>query len=288
MVLKSFAKLNLFLEVLKKRPDSYHNILTVFERIDLSDKIIITRRPDKKIKVSCNLSGVPKDKTNLCFRSAKLLQDKFKVNQGLNISIIKRIPVGAGLGGGSSNAAAVLLGLNKFWRLNLKQNKLVELAKTIGSDCAFFIYNVSFARGSGRGEKIRPLRSLKQVKLWHLLVVPKIKVPTPFIYRKWDEFSALTRAKYTAKILTLALRQDTLALSGKGLFNSLEAVTSRLYPQINRIKERMKEKGAQAILMSGSGPAVFAILSSRKEALALSRQLKRGGDSWQVFVARTI
>ncbi len=288
MIVDSCAKLNLYLEVLNKRKDGYHNINTVFERIGLSDKIILKPRRDNKIKIICSSPLVPKGKTNLAYRSAKLLQDNFLVKKGVNIEIKKRIPVGAGLGGGSSNAAAVLTGLNKFWGLRLGQNKLVKLAAGIGSDVPFFIYDSPFALGSGRGEKIKPLKALDSVKLWHVLAVPKIEVLTPVIYKKWDSYSRLTSPRRGDKILTSALRKSDLSLIAKSLLNSLERVTSGLYPEVARIKERFICLGLKAVLMSGSGPAVFAIVPSRKEAVSLCRQLKEENKFWQVFASQTL
>ena len=298
VILKSYAKLNLYLEVLGRRKDNYHNIRTLFERIGLFDKIILKSRRDKKIRIICHAPHVPKDSTNLCYRSAKLLQDALEVNKGVDIKIIKRIPVGAGLGGGSSNAAVVLEGLNKIWRLGLKRAKLVTLAKKIGSDVPFFLYESPFAEGTRRGDKIRLLPALNKVRLWHILIVPGIKVSTPVIYREWDKLQkgynadnqsvrGLTRPEYNVKLLSLAIRKKGLHLANQALFNSLEQVSAGLYPEITRIKERFKEKGVKSILMSGSGPAVFGILSSRKEAVSLGRQLKGENRFWQVFVTRT-
>jgi len=306
LVFNSYAKLNLYLEVLRKRKDNYHDIKTVFERIDLSDKIILKPRPDKLIKIISKNSSVPKDNSNLCYLSAKLLQDSLHIRRGLDIKIIKRIPVGAGLGGGSSNAAVVLLGLNKLWKLNLSQSKLVKLAKRIGCDVPFFIYNTPFAQARERGDRVRPLEALKNARLWHILVVPKIKVSTPLIYKKWDTCSGLTRPFFTpqsckknkkagltkqgydVKILNSALRKNDLSLLGRVLFNSLERITTILYPEVRRIKEKLGYSGVKAILMSGSGPAVFGIVSSRKEAVSLSKQLKAEERSWRVFVTRTV
>jgi 4-diphosphocytidyl-2-C-methyl-D-erythritol kinase len=293
VILNSYAKLNLYLEVLKKRKDSYHNIRTIFERIGLSDKIILKARPDNLIKIICKNPGVPGDSSNLCYRSAKLLQEKFRINRGLDIKIIKHIPTGAGLGGGSSNAAAVLSGLNKFWKLNLSCERLAGLARKIGCDAPFFIYNTPFALGQARGDRVRPLKGFKNLRLWHILVVPKIKVLTPKIYREWDRHSGLARAgltipKYNVKILISGLRKKGRSLISQLLFNSLEEVTIRLYPEVQRIKEALTRCGLESILMSGSGPAVFGIVLLRKEAERISRQLKRQHRSWQVFVTRTV
>ena len=300
MILNSFAKLNLYLEVLKKRKDSYHNISTLFERIDLSDKIILKARPDNLIKIICKNPGVPGDSSNLCYRSAKLLQEKFHIKRGLDIKIIKQIPTGAGLGGGSSNAAAVLSGLNKLWKLNLSCQSLAGLAKKIGCDVPFFIYNTSFALGQARGDKVKPLIGLKELRLWHILVVPKIKVLTPKIYKEWDRYSELTTPRHNAKILISGLRKkdrSSLILASSKikqglmisrlLFNRLEEITVRLYPEVQRIKEALTRLSLKSILMSGSGPAVFGLVLLRKEAERISRQLKRQHRSWQVFVTRT-
>lgn len=291
MILRSFAKLNLYLEVLNKRNDTYHNIKTIFERISLSDKIILKSRPDKKIKIICNSTDFPPNNSeNLCLRSVRLLRDNLNIDRGVDIRIIKRIPVSSGLGGGSSNAASVLMGLNKLWGLNLTQNKLVNFAKRIGCDVPFFIYNCPFAQGEERGDKIKPLKSLNRVRLWHILVVPRIKVSTPLIYKKWDlvrKKVKLTSAKSNVKILLLALQKFDLGLIREALFNSLERITAKLYPEVRRIKEKLKSLNLQSILMSGSGPAIFGIVSSKKEAQSLCRQLKRECQSWQVFVTRT-
>ena len=310
LALNSYAKLNLFLEVVNKRSDNYHNLRTVFERIDLCDKIILKPRQDKKINIICKNSDVPKDASNLCYRSAALLQAIFNIDKGLDIRIIKRIPVGAGLGGGSSNAATLLLGLNRLWKLNLSRKRLVNIAKKIGCDVPFFIYDAAFAKAEGRGDEIKPLGALKDTKLWHILVVPKSAVSTPFIYKKWDTFSGLTphlfsiqtnqkkmnkikgagltMPRFDVKLFASALRKNDLSLINKFLFNSLEPLTVRYYPKVQSIKERLNKLGLKTILMSGSGPAVFGVVSSRKEAVTIGTKIKEKDGSLQVFVARTI
>lgn len=287
VILRSHAKLNLFLKVLNKRKDNYHNILTLFERIDLCDDIILLSRNDDKIRIICKIPGVPRDATNLCWRSARLLQETFNINKGVDISIIKRIPVGAGLGGGSANAATVFLGLNKLWRLNLSREKLVELAKRIGCDVPFFLYNAPFAVGSGRGDDIRPLSELNSLRLWHVLAVPKVSVSTPLIYRQWDECSGLTKSTSDVKLSTLVAIKKERSWLSEILFNSLEDITIRLYPEVKIARKKLRDLGLELILMSGSGPAVFAIVSSRKEAVSIVSQLKRAQKSWHIFATRT-
>jgi len=289
LTLNSYAKVNLYLEVLKRREDGYHEIKTVFERINLSDKIILKPRPDGKIRIYCDEKDVPTGETNLAYKSAKLLQDEFNINKGVDIKIIKRIPVGAGLGGGSSNAAATLLGLNRLWKLGLKREQLSRLAARIGSDCPFFVYDIPFGLGRGRGERIEPISSLKRTRLWHVLLVPKIKVLTPRIYKEWDKKNtkaALTRPEYNVNILTSALRKTDLLLTGKSLFNSLEPVSFALQPSIGYAKKKLVRFGMEAVLMSGSGPAVFGVVACRKRALTLYSQAKED-RRFRPFVVRT-
>ena len=289
LVIHSFAKVNLALEIINKRPDNYHNLNTLFERISLADKIILkNRRRDNLIKIRCSDQNVPRDESNLCWQAAKLLQDKFGVEKGLDIKITKRIPVGAGLGGGSSNAAGVLAGLNKLWKLNLSKSRLAALGAQLGSDVPFFIYAVPFAQGQGRGEKIRFLNKLNKVKLWHILVVPKIHVSTPLIYKKWDAFSRLTKPGHNVKIIISKLAKKKFLFEPGLLLNSLEPVTLKLYPEVRRIKEKLAALGLKNILMSGSGGAVFAIVASEKEAATLARRLKKGGNPWRVFAVSTV
>ncbi len=290
LILRSYAKLNLHLEVLLKRPDHYHNIKTLFERISLSDSILIKPRQDTRIRILCSSPRVPKGRDNLCYRSAKLLQEEFHIESGLDIRITKNIPVGAGLGGGSSNAASVLLGLNRLWKLGLSQERLAGLARQIGCDIPFFIYETPFALGEGRGDLIKPQGALKHLLLWHILVVPRLHVSTPLIYKKWDICSrkaGLTKTQLNVNILLSALKKKKSGPFNRPLGNSLEPVTLRLYPEVSRVKEQLAAGGARSILMSGSGPAVFGIVSSRKEAVFLGSKLKKKNRSWRVFVTRT-
>jgi len=316
LVIKSFAKINLYLRVLGRRRDNFHNLDTLFARIDLADTIIIKGRKDNRIRIKCASRHVPKDETNLCFRAADLLRQEFKLGNnglasdsqshklryGLEIEIKKRIPVGAGLGGGSSNAASVLLGLNEYWHLNLPKSKLAMLAAKLGSDVAFFIYNVRFALGSQRGDKIKPLISLKNTKLWFILVCPRVKVSTPLIYRKFDFYlskhksslpffkgiSGLTSRAPDVKILLPELLKNGCSFEAKRLFNDLEAVTSNLYPVVNRVKKALLAMGLERVMMSGSGPAVFAICNCRAQAKNLSNKLRKEHKSWQVFLSSAV
>lgn len=297
MILRSYAKLNLCLNVLEKRPDSYHNIQTVFERIDLHDTLTLSPRKDPVIRVACSNPQAPSDSSNLAYKAAYLLQQALRPGKGVDIRILKRIPVAAGLGGGSSNAAATLLGLNRLWRLGLSRKRLVDFAKKLGCDVPFFIYGASFASGVERGDKITPLGI--KARLWQVLVVPDIKVSSALIYEKWDENypsgtvkAALTRPSSDAKIIVSKSGKIGSLKTPEGLFNGLQEICCGIYPEVGSIQQRLKALGLESVLMSGSGPAVFGIVSSRKEAQDLCRQLRRDSQardkSWQVFAVRTV
>lgn len=296
LTLTSYAKLNLYLEIFRKLPDNYHSIFTLFERISLADQINLKLQPDKKIRIIISgvRSGLSRNRQNLAYQAASLLKREFGILQGVEIRIEKRMPIAAGLGGGSSNAAAVLVGLNRLWKLNLGVERLVSVGRKVGSDIPFFLYNCSFACGSGRGDKIKVLNL--PVRFWHVIVVPRIKVLSSLVYKKWDELTkvkrveqkrlGLTTRQSKVKILKLALlKKDMLLLDGL-LFNSLESVTSAMHPVVRKIKSVLSNFGVEAISMSGSGPAVFGLVSSRKEAYAVARQLSKF-VSWDVFVAKT-
>jgi len=291
VILDSWAKLNLYLKVIDKREDNYHNLESLFERIKLSDKILLTLRNDRLITFSCTSKEVPHDSSNLGFKAAELLQKKYKIQKGVDIHIIKRIPVGSGMGGGSSNAATVLMGLNRLWGLKLNVKQLAFCAAKIGSDVPFFVHDTAFALVKGRGEKVQPLKELKNKKFWHVLIIPRVKISTPLIYKKWDEAvqgakERLTIPKPNVKMLVSALKAGNFSLISKNLLNSLENVTFLEYPEVNRVKEKLARLGQKIVLMSGSGSTVFCLIPSRREGLKLLKQLKDDRFA-QVFLTQT-
>ncbi len=294
IALKSYAKLNLVLKVLGKRPDGFHELQTVFERIDLHDTIVLRKIP-QGIRIRCSNPDVPKGSKNLVYRVAQKFRDDFGLKEGVEIIIQKRIPVAAGLAGGSSNAATVLQGLNRLWNLNLPQKRLVEYASAIGSDVAFFLYGASYALGEGRGEKIKVLPI--KTKLWHVLVTPRLKVYTKDVFACLSGRQAclsaasagrnlkLTRKKDDVNILLPFLRENNLYSISSSLFNDLEPAILKLQPHLGRLKDVFIDAGAIGVCFSGSGPSVFALAKSRKHALSLRAQFDRRFS--QVFVVRT-
>jgi 4-diphosphocytidyl-2-C-methyl-D-erythritol kinase len=245
-----------------------------------------------------------------------LLRQECKLSLGIKIELKKHVPVGAGLGGGSANASSVLLGLNKFWGLNLSQRKLGKLAAKLGSDVPFFIHETKFAQGKQRGDKIKPLGGLNKAKLWFILIYPNFKVSTPLIYRKYDAYLAkkrrfpglapqsakiqngkklkimqgagLTMPKGNVKILTSELLKKGARFDPELLFNSLEPVTELLYPQVRQVKKALGDIGLDKVMMSGSGPAVFGVCDSSSQAERLKNKLSRRFRGWQVFAVSTV
>lgn len=307
--LKSPAKLNLYLKILNKRKDGFHNIETVFEKIDLCDQLIFKRNNTGRIKIFSSHPDCPTGKTNLCYKAAAILKKARRVSFGVDITIKKVIPVSAGLGGGSSNAAATLLALNRLWGLSLTKSQILGYARRIGSDVAFFITQESFAMGQGRGDRIKPLRKIRP--LWHILVVPDIKLSTAEAYKRIEilrrknpvcisstlkeklfftkflpaDTKMLTKTGYNVNILIHALRGHNLSLLSTCLFNDFSEPLFRTHPGLLKIKHRLAEWGVMGCSFSGKGPSIFGLTKSRKGAGELRNKL---GKEWQrVFVVNT-
>ena len=280
--LRSPAKLNLSLHVVGKRPDGYHDLSTLFEKINLFDDIRLTLRKDKRIRIFCNWPGVPKGPKNLAYKAAQVLQKDFQVSNGVDIHIKKRIPIAAGLAGGSSNAATTLLGLNRLWRLNLTEKRLVSYAKQIGSDVPLFIYKYIWCLGAERGDRIKSVNLSK--KTWHILIIPGIKVYSNEVFRAFK--MKLTKRKDNVNILTRALREGTCEKVGGLLSNDLEAAIVRVHPLLLRIKNNIEYITGLKVCFSGSGPSIFGVVKSEKEAKRMQSILS---DRYkQVFVVRTL
>ena len=289
LTLNSPAKLNLVLDVLARRPDGFHELRTIFERIDLCDRVTMSLRRDGLVRVVCAHPQVPKGPKNLAVQMARKLQADFGITQGVTIAIDKKIPVAAGLAGGSSNAATVLMGLNRLWNLGLSHKHLLEYAAWAGSDVAFFVYNVSYALGQGRGEKIRVLPF--PVKLWHVLVTPKVKIYTKEVFACLAKRQArlnlkLTKKKDNVNILLPYLRKNAPPSIGASLANDLEGVILSLRPDFGRLKTKLSDAGSLGVCFSGSGPSVFALARSKEHAGQIKARFDRRYA--QVFVVATL
>lgn len=288
--LVSPAKLNLFLKVLNKRPDGFHNITTVFERIDLSDEIRLTLNSSGAIRINCAHPQVPRGPKNFVYQAAKLLREDFRIKEGVDIYIKKNIPVAAGLGGGSGNAATVLKGLNGLWKLGLNRPQLLSYARRLGSDVAFFLYDCPWGLGTGRGDFIQKLDV--KARLRHVLVVPCVKIYSGQVYQglgiglgRRSPRKMLTKRNDNVSIFLHHLRRSDVAQIGQGLVNDLERAVLLLSPQLGKLKERLKSLDTKGVMISGSGPCVFAIVETEQQAKDIQRILS--GRFSRVFVART-
>ena len=298
------AKVNLFLKILNKRKDGYHNILTLFERITLADNIRISKIP-KGIKISSDkfITSDPKD--NLVYRAAELIlkykgadkglrgKDKGLEGEyrGVKIRVEKRIPIAAGLGGGSSDAATTLIGINRLFNLKLKKSELIKLAKKLGADVPFFILNNPFAIGKSKGDDLRAI-DLK-IRLWHLIIYPGFKVATKDVYEAFDrQPNCLTNAPADVKIAPSLRHSMDLGELESMLYNDLQETVIAKKEAIGRVIERLAYSLDKKAIVSGSGPSVFCLCKTRKEAIKARKRLLESTPAaerkgWKIFATRT-
>ena len=247
------AKINLFLEVIARRPDGYHEIESVMQLVDLCDRIILARKP-RGIRVSVVGAGVPSGRDNLAYQAAGLLMEKMGLRDGVHISLEKRIPVASGLGGGSSNAAAVLAGLNRLYDLGHSRESLMELGAGLGSDVPFFLSN-GLALATGRGELLTQLEPWPP--MWLVLANSGVPVSTAWAYG--EASSKLTEWQPRSTITSL-VTQDRLPWPPGWAFNRLEAVVLPQRVEVRALKKLLEEGGGAPVLMSGSGGTLFAVV----------------------------
>ncbi len=281
LTLKSPAKINLHLRVLRRRPDGFHDIETIFERIDLCDEIKL--RPIKKdIVILCDHPKVPCDSRNLVYKAAKELKERYGITSGVEITLNKKIPVAAGLGGASSNCATCLRGLNELWGLKLKKDEIFRIGSQIGSDVAFFLLDIGRALGRGRGEILKELP--KAENFWYLLVNPGFEVLAKEAYSALN--LGLTHTGNNSKIDLKSFGKISFEDLRELLFNSLEGPIEKRFKEVQEVKSAILKAGLKTSLMSGSGPTVFGIAASREEALGVKERLLLK-EGWQAFVTTT-
>jgi 4-diphosphocytidyl-2-C-methyl-D-erythritol kinase len=277
------AKINLLLEIVGNRPDGYHELVMVLQSIDLADEIELKPMGGDRIQLHCNHPHVPQDSTNLAYRAAKLMRERFPGHGGVEITIQKRIPIGAGLAGGSTDAAAVLVGLDLMWNLGLAQGDLYDLAAQLGSDVPFCISGGT-ALAVGRGEKLSPLTDLDG--LYGVLAkFRSLSVSTPWAYQAYRRAFGHTYAQTQAEqeecrrtgpsvpLLSAIAHRDGKAI-GKALHNDLEKVVLTQHPKVAQLREKLAEKSALGAMMSGSGPTVFALAQTLGNANQIADQIK--------------
>ena len=278
------AKLNLYLRVLGRRPDGYHEIETLFERIDLADELTIEAHPDRLL-LTCTDPALSCGEDNLVLKAARVLQQVSGTSRGASLHLLKRIPIAAGLGGGSSDAAAALLGLNQLWGLGLGPGRLQELAATLGSDVPFFLCESPWAIGRGRGETCEPLESSRQ--LAQVLVVPDAALSTKEIYAA-SRFGLTASAPSISMIRHAFSNGPALAGLAQGLWNDLEPEAIRRCPVISVIQTHLRDLGCLGTRVSGSGPAVFGLCRDARHAQRVAEAMHaQAAPGWRVELAQT-
>nr|MBU1327903.1 4-(cytidine 5'-diphospho)-2-C-methyl-D-erythritol kinase [Candidatus Omnitrophota bacterium] len=275
------AKLNLYLDVLKKRSDGLHNIETIFEKIDLKDEIIIKEK-GTGLKVKTIPSNCSQGKENIVYKAAHTLFKEAEVKLNLDIEIKKRIPVSAGLGGGSSDAASVLEAINEIFKLRVPAKKLFSIARDIGKDVPFFMLNSPFAVAKGAGELLEKINLNKS--FFHILIKPSIPLSTKLMYRRVDKCSFSTKP-HSLKDTLLALETSAKELE-KNYYNIFERVLDREGVHINRVKAMLADIGVKHSLLSGSGPTVFCSFENKEGARAVFRKMPKDKDI-SVFLVKT-
>lgn len=256
---KAYAKINLFLNVVRKREDGFHDLEMVMAPIDLFDTLTFKELESQEIIIKSDTIITNKIEDNLVYKVAKTLQIEYHIKQGVEITINKKIPMAAGLAGGSADAAATLRGLNKLWKLELSLDHLATIGEKFGSDIPFCIYN-KLCVAKGKGENLVFLN--KKLKLHVLLINPNIKVSTPQVFNMVKKEDLINK-KITK--MTSPIYNNQVDLVEKELFNFLEQYTFLLEPRIKEIKDKIQEQGITGVLMSGSGATVFAISKDKKK-----------------------
>lgn len=274
------AKINLTLDILGKRPDGFHEVAMVMQTIGLHDTLVM-EKTERDIELSINVPWLKADEKNLAWRAAELIRQEYGLEGGVRIELTKRIPVAAGLAGGSADAAAVLKGMNDLYGLQLDVEKLCELGARLGSDIPFCIMGGTML-ATGRGEVLTRLSDMPET--WVVLAKPRISVSTAWAYQNYDEQGA-DRHPDNEAIKQAIARGNRKAVAGL-LCNVLESVTIKKYDVIAEYKQMMLDKGAMASMMSGSGPTVFGLAKNREQAESIADVLRQETNA-DVFVTRT-
>jgi len=278
---KAPAKINLMLDVLHKRPDGFHEVEMIMTMVDLADRLELSEMPRDSIIISSQAGYIPLDEKNLAFQAARLIKDRYDVKSGVHIHLDKRIPVAAGLAGGSSDAAATLRGLNRLWGLGIPDHELLELGAELGSDVPFCITGGT-ALATGRGEKLTPIGSPPQC--WVVLAKPPINVSTAEVYGRLrsSNIAVHPSSRQMREAIEAGSFQDVCDRLG----NVLEEVTLKIHPEVQQLKEAMIKLGADGVLMSGSGPTVFGLVSKQSKVARIYNGLR--GFCKEVYAVRML
>ena len=279
--LKSRAKINLSIDVLGKREDGYHLVEMIMQTIDLFDKIKIFSLKEDTIIIESNSLDIPLDSTNIVYKAADLIKKQYNIKEGVKIIIEKNIPIAAGMAGGSSNAAAVLVGLNQLCQLKLSENKLKELGLKLGADVPFCIGGQT-ALAENIGEKLTKIDGLSE-NIFILVCKPELFVSTKEIYEEID--SKIIEKRPNNKLLIQLLKENKIQQIADNMYNVLEEVTRERYPVIEEIEKIMMENDALGSMMSGSGPTVFGLYRNREDAENCKNKLLKKFS--QVYIVKS-
>ena len=276
---KALAKINLGLDVVRKREDGYHEVRMVMQTIHLFDRLELARNSSGKITIKTNLPFLPINENNLVYKAAKLLRDEFQIKDGLDVKLSKHIPVAAGMAGGSTDAAAILYGMNRMFELGLSKEALMKRGVRIGADVPYCIMRGT-ALAEGIGEQLTALPPM--VKCPVLIAKPQVNVSTRFVY----ENLKLNQTTVHPDIdrLLKDIREKSLPQIAADMGNVLETVTIPAYPIIAKIKEHMREHGALNAMMSGSGPTVFGLFERESTAAKAYEAMRKSGLAKQRYL----
>ena len=281
--LNAYAKINLGLDVIGKRPDGYHEVRMIMQTIGLHDKLSINTIHNPNIKMKTNLPFLPVNDKNIVYKAVSLIKEKYQIKEGIYINLKKRIPVSAGLAGGSTDAAAALIGMNKLFDLDLSLEDLMDIGVTLGADVPYCLIGGT-ALSEGIGEKLTSLPPFPDSNI--LVVKPNINVSTKKIYGNFD----LSKVENHPNIdgIIAGIKDSNLQEATNHFANVLETVTVKMHPKINIIKETMLNQGALTSLMSGSGPTVFGIFDDNKKAQDAFYHFKTSNFRYRVFLTKPV
>lgn len=277
--LKALAKINLGLDVVKRREDGYHEVRMIMQTIHLYDRLEIKKTKNSEITMATNLSFLPTNENNLVYKAAKLLRDEFQIKEGVHVNLQKHIPVAAGMAGGSTDAAAVLYGINRIFKLGLSRKELMERGVKIGADVPYCLMRGT-ALAEGIGEDLSALPPM--VKCPVLIAKPSISVSTKFVYENLKLDDTMVHPDINA--LVADIKAQDLHKIAADMGNVLETVTIPNYPVIADIKNHMMEHGAINSMMSGSGPTVFGLFEDEETAQEAFAAMKKSGLAKQVYL----
>ena len=277
--LKALGKVNLGLDILGKKENGYHEVRMVMQTVYLYDRVILERSRTPGIRIETNLKFLPVNENNIAYKAAELLKNEFGIDEGIKIILDKHIPVAAGMAGGSSNAAAVLFGMNRMYGLGLSEEELKKRGVNLGADVPYCIMRGTVL-AEGIGERLTPLPSIP--KCYVLIAKPPLSASTEIVYEKYDALSQVEHPDIDGIIQGLEIGDIGRVASGMG--NVLEQVMLKEYPVIAQIKKAMLDLGALGALMSGSGPTVFGLFESRSQARMAARKIKSRNLTRQAYV----